>query len=118
MSADYSKEYWEQIEKIIGDEEKARAVKRILKEAERTRQLSQAQRQAEGIAAAKSRGVKFGRPPKPITKKFIRLYKNYRSGGLTVTDAAKMLGVTRASFKAMAERYERECAKESDSPVK
>jgi len=33
------------------------------------------QRQAEGIAAAKARGVKFGRPPKPLPDNFYEVYK-------------------------------------------
>ena len=32
------------------------------------------QRQAEGIAAAKARGVRFGRPPKPLPPNFHHLY--------------------------------------------
>ena len=33
------------------------------------------QRQAEGIAAAKARGVKFGRPPKPLPDNFYEVHK-------------------------------------------
>lgn len=33
------------------------------------------QRQAEGIAAAKARGVKFGRPPKPLPENFHTVYQ-------------------------------------------
>lgn len=33
------------------------------------------QRQAEGIAAAKARGVKFGRPPKPLPDNFMRFIR-------------------------------------------
>lgn len=35
------------------------------------------QRQAEGIAAAKSRGVKFGRPRKALPRNFEELYQRY-----------------------------------------
>lgn len=34
------------------------------------------QRQAEGIAAAKAKGVKFGRPPKELPPNFMLVYKN------------------------------------------
>lgn len=37
-------------------------------------------RQAEGIASAKSRGVKFGRPTSEIPKDFIRAYELYKNG--------------------------------------
>ena len=38
------------------------------------------QRQAEGIAAAKARGVRFGRPPKPLPDNFYPLYRQWRKG--------------------------------------
>ena len=37
------------------------------------------QRQAEGIAAAKARGVKFGRPPKPLPENFNQLYQQWKN---------------------------------------
>ena len=33
------------------------------------------QRQSEGIAAAKARGVHFGRPPKPLPENFYEVYQ-------------------------------------------
>lgn len=36
------------------------------------------QRQAEGIAAAKARGVRFGRPPKPLPENFHHLYQQWK----------------------------------------
>ena len=38
------------------------------------------QRQAEGIAAAKARGVRFGRPPKPLPAGFHSAYQNWKAG--------------------------------------
>ena len=38
------------------------------------------QRQAEGIAAAKARGVRFGRPPKPLPENFHHLYQQWKNG--------------------------------------
>lgn len=35
------------------------------------------QRQSEGIAAAKAKGVKFGRPKKPLPTNFEKLYERY-----------------------------------------
>ena len=37
------------------------------------------QRQAEGIAAAKARGVKFGRPPKPLPENFHTVYQRWKN---------------------------------------
>ena len=47
------------------------------------------QRQAEGIAAAKARGVRFGRPPKPLPDNYLSTYLQWKSGALTGTAAAK-----------------------------
>ena len=47
------------------------------------------QRQAEGIAAAKARGVKFGRPPLPIPENFYQMHKDWRAGKITIEEAAK-----------------------------
>ena len=49
------------------------------------------QRQAEGIAAAKARGVKFGRPPKPLPVNFHEVYRRWSSGEITGTVAANSI---------------------------
>lgn len=47
------------------------------------------QRQAEGIAAAKARGVKFGRPPKPLPENFHTVYQRWKMGKLQVQERQK-----------------------------
>ena len=42
------------------------------------------QRQAEGIAAAKARGVKFGRPPRPLPDNFYEVHKAWRAKRLSL----------------------------------
>ena len=64
------------------------------------------QRQAEGIAAAKARGVKFGRPPKPQPEGFHDTYQRWRRGEITGTAAAKACGMPLATFRYRAEIYE------------
>ena len=64
------------------------------------------QRQAEGIAAAKARGVRFGRPPKPLPDNYLSTYLQGKSGALTGTAAAKECGMPLATFRYRAERYE------------
>ena len=59
-------------------------------------------RQAEGIAAAKLRGVKFGRPEKQIPPEFPRVLNAYRSGELSARAASKSLGVTHRTFQKWA----------------
>ena len=65
------------------------------------------QRQAEGIAAAKARGVRFGRPPKPLPKNFHRAYQQWRNGKITGTAAAKLCGMPLSTFRYQAEIYEK-----------
>lgn len=64
------------------------------------------QRQAEGIAAAKARGVRFGRPPKPLPDNFHSVYQRWKSGRITGTQAAKECGMPLATFRYRAEIYE------------
>lgn len=63
------------------------------------------QRQAEGIAAAKARGVKFGRPPKPLPVNFHEVYRRWSSGEITGTVAAKRCGMPLATFRYQAKFY-------------
>lgn len=56
------------------------------------------QRQAEGIAAAKSRGVKFGRPSIPRPKNFEEIKSKYESGEISSRQAGKLLGVSYHTF--------------------
>lgn len=46
------------------------------------------QRQAEGIAAAKKRGVRFGRPPMPIPDNFEQNYRLWQDKKITAQEAA------------------------------
>lgn len=56
------------------------------------------QRQAEGIAAAKARGVRFGREKKPIPETFLPLWKKFRRHEITARAAAAELGVAHSTF--------------------
>lgn len=64
-------------------------------------------RQAEGIAAAKKRGVKFGRPPKPLPENFEEIYRCWRDGGLTNQGAAAECAMPVTSFRYYAEARRR-----------
>ena len=55
-------------------------------------------RQAEGIASAKSRGVKFGRPLLDVPKDFIRAYELYKQGLIKVKDVMSMCNIKRSTF--------------------
>lgn len=60
------------------------------------------QRQAEGIAAAKERGVRFGRPAKPIPPEAPALIRQWQSGRLTASAASRQLGISRKTFMKWA----------------
>ena len=47
------------------------------------------QRQKEGIAAAKARGVRFGRPPRPLPENYHNAYQRWKAGAITGTAAEK-----------------------------
>ena len=65
------------------------------------------QRQAEGIAAAKARGVRFGRPPKSLPENFHHLYQQWKNGKITGSAAAKQCGMPLSTFRSRAEVYEK-----------
>ena len=60
------------------------------------------QRQAEGIAAAKARGVKFGRPPLPIPENFYQMHKDWRAGKIRIEEAAKACNMCSKTFYSKA----------------
>ena len=64
------------------------------------------QRQAEGIAAAKARGVRFGRPPRPLPENFRSAYQRWKSKKITGTAAAKECGMALSTFRYRAAIYE------------
>ena len=56
------------------------------------------QRQAEGIAAAKARGVKFGRPKKEMPENFDEICEMWISGEISIHKAAEMCGVSVSTY--------------------
>ncbi len=56
------------------------------------------QRQAEGIEAAKARGVRFGRERLPLPECFEDLAEDWWEGYISAGDAAKQIGVSRDTF--------------------
>ncbi len=65
------------------------------------------QRQAEGIAAAKAKGVRFGRPPSPLPENFHQVYQRWKLGEITGTAAAQECGMPLSTFRYRAEIYEK-----------
>lgn len=65
------------------------------------------QRQAEGIAAAKARGVKFGRPAIPLPNNFYEVHKQWRNKELTLEQAAKACSLSVSTFYDKARKFEK-----------
>ncbi len=64
------------------------------------------QRQAEGIAAAKARGVKFGRPSVPCPCDFPYVVKLWTDKRLTLAQAARTCKMAKSTFYSKAIEYE------------
>lgn len=64
-------------------------------------------RQAEGIAAAKAKGIRFGRVPKPLPENFHVVYQRWKSGEITGTAAAKECKMPLSTFRYRAEIYQK-----------
>lgn len=60
------------------------------------------QRQAEGIAAAKKRGVRFGRPMKALPENFFEVQQRWQKGEITCREAAKLCNMPYGSFRRKA----------------
>ncbi|MCD8019067.1 MAG: recombinase family protein [Clostridiales bacterium] len=63
------------------------------------------ERQKEGIAAAKAKGVRFGRPPKERTSEFFILKNKYLSGHISAREAAKQLCISHSTFCRWVKQY-------------
>ena len=63
------------------------------------------QRQREGIEAAKARGVKIGRPSKPLPDNFRAIYLEWESGGISAIEAAKKCEMPISTLRYKANAY-------------
>ena len=69
-------------------------------------------RQAEGIAAAKARGVRFGRRPNPLPDNFDEAYQQWKAKELSVSEVAKLCGMSKSSFYDKARAIEKNALSE------
>ncbi len=65
------------------------------------------QRQAEGIAAAKARGVHFGRTPNPLPDNFYEVCQRWKMKKVTIKQAAEECGMPVSTFYGRAKAYEK-----------
>ena len=76
--------------------------------AEQQRREDRRQKQAQGIAAAKARGVRFGRAAMPVPDGFDQLHRAWREGRISLKKAAESCGMTRGTFYNVALRREQQ----------
>ena len=62
-------------------------------------------RQAGGIAAAKAKGVKFGRPEVPTPDGFYKDISIWEKGQITTTEILKITGLTKSTFYRKVREY-------------
>lgn len=67
------------------------------------------QRQAEGIAAARARGVRFGREEIPVSESFEECYQLWKTGTINLEEGAKRMGVSRSTFYRRCKKKEEKC---------
>lgn len=94
---------WPEGQELIGE-----MVNNILIEvfgmiAEQERQTIR-KRQAEGIAAARAKGKHLGRPRAEFPSDWARVYKIWKSGGISAAQAMRELGVTKSTFYKLAKK--------------
>lgn len=62
-------------------------------------------RQAQGIAAAKARGVHFGRPERPVPENFADIVRRWETGELTAEEAIGHCAVSESTFYRRLREY-------------
>lgn len=75
------------------------------------------QRQKEGIEAAKQKGVQFGRPPKALPEDFERIYSRWVEKQINSEEAARLSGLTRATFYRKVKKMREEQGKTKEKDV-
>ena len=77
----------------------------FLSMAKQDQQAVRRQKQAEGIAAAKERGVHFGRPVVPVADNFSAIVLAWESGLLSFDDALEKSGLSYSTFYRRLREY-------------
>ena len=62
-------------------------------------------RQAQGIAAAKEKGVKFGRPEKRVPDNFSEIIEEWNTGKISIAEALKICDMSESTFYRRRRNY-------------
>lgn len=73
------------------------------------------QRQAEGIAAAKARGIRFGKPTIPIPANFHELYKQWESGAISIYEFADLCNMGKSTMYTRIKEHREALARKQKS---
>jgi DNA invertase Pin-like site-specific DNA recombinase len=65
------------------------------------------QRQAEGIAAARAKGIKFGRERQYNPDDYLHIYKRVKYGNLKAKDAIKLMGISESTYHRMKKEWDK-----------
>ena len=87
------------------EEYAAQAVEKSRRQAAQQRK----QRQAEGIAAAKARGVQFGRPRVELPPHFAIVVEELNQKRISADTARRLCGMSRSTCSRRLQRYRQEC---------
>ena len=63
------------------------------------------QRQAEGIAAARKKGIHLGRPSKSEPENFPWIFEHWSQNRLSTEEAARLCGMSRSTFYRRVHKY-------------
>ena len=80
-------------------------VLQVLSFAAENERINIRQRQAEGIAAAKARGVRFGRPLIQPPEHFARIIRDWENREITADEAGRRCGMSEATFYRRLREY-------------
>ena len=72
-------------------------------------------RQKEGIAAARRRGVRFGRPLQPAPPGFAAVAEEFREGNMAMEEALRLTGLKKSTFYARLREYL--CTQGEEAPL-
>lgn len=73
---------------------------------EQRRRETRRQKQSEGIAAAKAKGVRFGPQPRNLPEGFEELRRAWRNKEISLKRAAELCGIPKSTFRDAAVRVE------------
>ena len=93
--------------RILTKDKRVDVVLQVLSFVAENERSSIRQRQAEGIAAAKARGVRFGPPASALPDGFEELRQAWREGRITLREAACACDIPKSTFYDAAIRTER-----------